>query len=61
MTEPVNKLEITEIVIDIKDKKEKECDCCLTTENIIICPLEKCDYPICKECLKKFLKSMSCL
>jgi hypothetical protein len=55
MTEPVNKLEITEIVIDIKDevKKEKECNCCLTTENVIICPLEKCDYPICKKCLKK--------
>ena len=45
-----NEIEINDIKIDIK---EKECNCCLTNENLIECPLDKCDYTMCRDCVKK--------
>ena len=34
-------------------KKEISCDCCLTSINVKICKLEKCDYPLCNDCFNK--------
>ncbi len=34
-------------------KKKISCDCCLTTINVKICKLEKCDYPLCDNCFNK--------
>ena len=34
-------------------KKKISCDCCLTTINVKICKLEKCDYPLCHDCFNK--------
>lgn len=34
-------------------KKEISCDCCLTSINVKICKLEKCDYPLCEDCFNK--------
>ena len=41
-------VELGEIKINIS-----ECNCCLTTDDLIKCPLENCEYTICKKCLKK--------
>ena len=29
------------------------CDCCLTHDDLTVCPLENCEYTICKTCKKK--------
>jgi len=29
------------------------CNCCLTNENVEICKLENCDYPLCNKCFEK--------
>lgn len=34
-------------------KKKISCDCCLTSINVKICKLEKCDYPLCNDCFDK--------
>ena len=33
--------------------KEITCNCCLTNENVEICKLENCDYPLCNKCFEK--------
>ena len=33
--------------------KEITCNCCLTNENVKICKLENCDYPLCEKCFEK--------
>ena len=34
-------------------KEEIKCNCCLTNENVEICKLENCDYPLCEKCFEK--------
>ena len=34
-------------------KEEIKCNCCLTNENVEICKLENCDYPLCVKCFEK--------
>ena len=34
-------------------EQEIRCNCCLTNENVKICKLENCDYPLCKKCFNK--------
>lgn len=34
-----------------------ECDCCTSNENIIICPLDNCIYPLCEDCYKKIFNN----
>ena len=33
--------------------EEIKCNCCLTNENVEICKLENCDYPLCVKCFEK--------
>lgn len=33
--------------------EEIKCNCCLTNENVEICKLENCDYPLCNKCFEK--------
>ena len=38
-----------------------ECDCCVSSENVDICPLDNCSYPLCKDCKKiVFKESKKC-
>jgi len=46
--ESTDTVDVGEIKINIS-----ECNCCLTTDDLIKCPLENCEYTICKKCLKK--------
>lgn len=48
ITDISNTPELGEIKININ-----ECDCCLTNDNLIICPLDSCEYIICQKCLEK--------
>ena len=34
-------------------KEKISCNCCLTNENVEICKLENCDYPLCVKCFEK--------
>ena len=44
----IETLDLGEIKINVN-----ECDCCLTTDDLLKCPLENCEYIICKKCLQK--------
>ena len=45
---PINVMNIEEII-----EEEIRCNCCLTNENVKICKLENCDYPLCVKCFEK--------
>ena len=34
-------------------QEEIKCNCCLTNENVEICKLKNCDYPLCVKCFEK--------
>jgi len=38
-------------------KQQLECDCCTGNKEVELCPLENCNYPLCKNCKKKWLAS----
>ena len=37
-------------------KVQLECHCCTTTEDVYVCELDNCDYPLCSTCKEKALK-----
>ena len=41
---------------EIKPQFELECHCCTSTEDVHICELDNCDYPLCSTCKEKALK-----
>ena len=41
---------------EIKPQFELECHCCTSTEDVHICELDNCDYPLCSTCKDKALK-----
>jgi hypothetical protein len=41
--------------IPTKISSEHKCHCCIGEENIELCELEKCNYPLCATCKQKIL------
>lgn len=41
---------------EIKPQFKIECHCCTSTEDVHICELDNCDYPLCSTCKEKALK-----
>ena len=41
---------------EIKPQFEFECHCCTSTEDVHICELDNCDYPLCSTCKERALK-----
>ena len=41
---------------EIKPQFNLECHCCTSTEDVHICELDNCDYPLCSTCKEKALK-----
>ena len=40
----------------VETKQQIECHCCTSKEDIHICELDNCDYPLCSTCKEKALK-----
>jgi len=40
----------------VETKQQIECHCCTTKEDVHICELDNCDYPLCSTCKEKALK-----
>ena len=51
--------DISSIKIKIEIEHNIRCNCCLEKEDIEICPLDNCDYPICIKCKKKIFKEQN--
>ena len=43
-------------IVAIIPQLELECHCCTSTEDVHICELDNCDYPLCSTCKEKALK-----
>jgi len=35
---------------------ELECHCCTSSQDVVVCKLDKCEYPLCSTCKEKALK-----
>ena len=44
-------------IATVQIKPQLECHCCTGNKEVEICPLENCNYPLCKNCKKKWLAS----
>ena len=40
----------------VETKQQIECHCCTSEEDVHICELDNCDYPLCSTCKEKALK-----
>ena len=40
----------------VETKEHLECHCCTTKDDVYICELDNCDYPLCLTCKEKVLK-----
>jgi len=40
----------------VEVKQDLECHCCTSSQDVVVCELDKCEYPLCSTCKEKALK-----
>jgi len=43
-------------IVAVIPQLELECHCCTSSQDVVVCELDKCEYPLCSTCKEKALK-----